>query len=56
MSLRPLGARCSVRLVKRNTDRTRTTHAGGLPQPAPLLDDMRGGERGPAIGSLEAGA
>jgi 5-methyltetrahydropteroyltriglutamate--homocysteine methyltransferase len=45
-----------VRLVKRSTDRILTTHVGSLPRPAPLLDKMRGGERGPAMDSAVAQA
>jgi 5-methyltetrahydropteroyltriglutamate--homocysteine methyltransferase len=42
--------------MKRSTDRILTTHVGSLPRPAPLLDKMRSGERGPAMDSAVAQA
>lgn len=38
-----------MRPVKRSTERIITTHVGSLPRPAPLLDRMRDGERGPGL-------
>jgi 5-methyltetrahydropteroyltriglutamate--homocysteine methyltransferase len=38
-----------VRPVNRSTERILTTHVGSLPRPAPLLDKMREGERGPEM-------
>ena len=42
--------------VKRSTERILTTHVGSLPRPAPLLDKMRDGERGPDLDGAVAQA
>jgi 5-methyltetrahydropteroyltriglutamate--homocysteine methyltransferase len=35
--------------MRRSADRIITTHVGSLPRPEPLLDRMKGGERGPEM-------
>jgi 5-methyltetrahydropteroyltriglutamate--homocysteine methyltransferase len=45
-----------VRPVNRSTERILTTHVGSLPRPAPLLDKMRDGQRGPEMDDAVARA
>src|SRR5215472_12552199 len=42
--------------MKHSTDRILTTHVGSLPRPGPLLDRMRGGERGEDLAGAVADA
>jgi 5-methyltetrahydropteroyltriglutamate--homocysteine methyltransferase len=42
--------------MRRSADRIITTHVGSLPRPEPLLDRMKGGERGPEMDFAVAGA
>jgi 5-methyltetrahydropteroyltriglutamate--homocysteine methyltransferase len=40
---------CTLDGMRRSADRIITTHVGSLPRPEPLLDRMKGGERGPEM-------